>query len=95
MAKQTPRKKIQRKRVTFTLESPGANEVILMGDFNDWNPKTHIMNNDGEGIWRKTVVLAPGGHEYKFVVDGQWQNDPRNQDTVPNSFGTFNNVISV
>jgi 1,4-alpha-glucan branching enzyme len=65
-----------------------------MGDFNDWNPTMHPMKNDGNGIWKKTVMLFPGKSEYRFKVDGQWANDPNGR-TCRNAFGTFNNVIEV
>jgi 5'-AMP-activated protein kinase regulatory beta subunit len=41
-----------------------------------------------------TVDLPEGAHEYKFVVDGQWTNDPNSKDTVERE-GTTNNVIRV
>lgn len=88
-------KKTQRKRITFRLEAPQATEVILMGDFNEWNAEKHIMKRDEKGIWSKTVVVPPGRYEYKFLVDGQWQNDPSNQQTVRNRFGTLNNVVNI
>jgi 1,4-alpha-glucan branching enzyme len=84
----------KRRRVTLSLEFPSAGEVFLMGDFNDWNPTMHPMKNDGNGIWKKTVMLFPGTYEYRFKVDGQWANDPNGR-TCRNAFGTFNNVIEV
>jgi hypothetical protein len=53
------------------------------------------MKKDKKGIWSKTIFIAPGRHEYKFVVDGEWWNDPRNDQTVFNSFGSINNVLTV
>ena len=41
MAKVKSKKKIKRRKVTFALDSSGAKEVILMGDFNNWNPQKH------------------------------------------------------
>ena len=41
MAKVKPKKKIKRRKITFSFESSDAKEVILMGDFNNWNPKKH------------------------------------------------------
>ena len=32
---------IKRRRVDFELKMPEARQVILMADFNQWNPKTH------------------------------------------------------
>ena len=41
--------KPKRRRVTFSLISPDAKEVILMGDFNQWNPKVHPMKKNKNG----------------------------------------------
>lgn len=87
--------KTKRRRTTFSLEAMGAKEVVLMGDFNNWNPQTHPMKNDGNGIWNKTVMLPPGTCEYKFLIDGDWKEDPQNYQTCPNDFGTQNNVLNV
>ncbi len=86
---------IKRRRVTFSFDAAGAKEVILMGDFNKWNPKTHSMKNTENGIWKKTVVLPPGKYEYKFLVDGQFKEDPLNDQTCPNCFGTQNSVFNL
>ena len=86
---------LKRKKVLFSLEKVEANEVILMGDFNKWNPKMHPMKNDGNGTWNKVVMLYPGRYEYKFLVDGEWKEDPRSDQVCPNRFGTQNNVLNL
>ena len=91
--KSSPKK--GRRKVIFSLESPDAKEVILMGDFNQWNPKKHPMKKDNNGVWNKTTMLFPGTYEYRFMVDGQWINDPKNKQTRVNRFGTNNNFIVV
>ena len=95
MSKQKQNKKTPRRRITFKLEASEANEAILVGDFNSWDAKKHTMKMDDNGRWTKIVTLAPGRYEYKFLVDGQWQNDPSNDQMVPNSFGTLNNTLTV
>ena len=95
MSQGRPKQKIKRRRVTFSLEAAEAQEASLMGDFNNWNPKMHPMKNDGNGIWSKTVMLYPGEYEYKFLVDGDWKEDPRNGQTRPNCFGTRNSVLNL
>jgi 1,4-alpha-glucan branching enzyme len=85
----------KRRRITFSFEATAAGEVILMGDFNNWNPKKHSMKNDGSGTWNKTVVLSLGKYEYKFCVDGEWKKDPRNDQTCLNCFGTQNSVLNL
>jgi 1,4-alpha-glucan branching enzyme len=87
--------KIKRCKVTFSLTSPDAKEVILMGDFNQWNPKKHPMKKDDNGVWGKTTMLFPGRYEYRFLVDNRWKNDTKNKQVCSNSFGSKNNFIVV
>lgn len=95
MSKVKSRQKIKRKKFAFSIESADAKEVILMGDFNNWNPKMHPMKSNGNGIWNKSVVVPPGRYEYKFLVDKQWIEDPQNDKTCPNCFGTNNSIFNV
>jgi 1,4-alpha-glucan branching enzyme len=95
MAKVKSKKKIKRKKVTFSVDLSGAKEVILMGDFNNWNSKKHLMKKDGNGVWNKAVILPPGSYEYKFLVDGQWKEDPQNDQTCLNCFGSHNNILNL
>jgi AMP-activated protein kinase-like protein len=41
------------------------------------------------------VLLQPGHYEYRFVVDGQWQDDPMASRFAANSFGGLNCVVDV
>ena len=95
MSKKKQENKTQKRRITFKLEASGAKEAILAGDFNSWDVKKHTMKKDAKGRWTKIVTLAPGGYEYKFLIDGEWQNDPNNDQVVHNSFGTLNNQLTV
>ena len=95
MAKAKAEQKIKLRKVTFSFESNEAREVFLVGDFNNWDPTAHLMNNNGNGIWKKSVTIPPGKHEYKFFVDGQWTADPRNSLTCPNCFGTYNSILNL
>lgn len=79
----------------FLYVAPEAHEVYLAGSFNDWNPAHLLMRRDAEGVWRLRVVLAPGRHEYRFVADGIWNDDPRACAYVPNQFGWCNCVVEV
>jgi 1,4-alpha-glucan branching enzyme len=95
MSAKKQEKKTVKRRITFKLEALEAKEAILAGDFNGWDGKNHTMKRDNKGRWSKIVTLAPGRYEYKFVVDGEWQNDPSSNQVVPNSFGTLNNFLNV
>jgi 1,4-alpha-glucan branching enzyme len=85
----------KKKRTIFVLEAPGASEVILLADFNNWDKKIHPMKKDKSGLWNKTVIIPSGRYEYKFLVDGEWWHDPRNQEVCFNKHGTLNSVITI
>jgi 1,4-alpha-glucan branching enzyme len=81
--------------VEFTCHAPDAQEVLLAGDFTQWDSHAVRLNRDDGGIWRARIKLAPGRHEYKFIVDGQWRDDPRAGGRVANCFGSTNCVVEV
>ncbi|GAB3876881.1 1,4-alpha-glucan branching protein GlgB [Terrabacter terrigena] len=57
--------------VSFAVWAPRAKAVHVIGDFNDWDRRTHPMRALGEsGIWE---LFLPGAHEgmnYQFAVRG-------------------------
>lgn len=72
---------------TFSITAPAARNVQLVGDFTHWQQHPVNMHPEGQGIWRTTVQLAPGEHHYRFLVDGQWYDDPECHLRVPNPYG--------
>ncbi|MFH1288490.1 MAG: helix-turn-helix domain-containing protein [bacterium] len=84
-----------RKSIVFELNAPSVNEVLLIGDFNSWNTSGIQLKKDKTGLWKLELELKPGKYEYKFIVDGKWQNDPVNTNTVLNSYGTTNSVKEI
>ena len=83
------------KQVTLKLSAPQAKTVLVTGSFCDWQTNSHHLKKDKAGIWKTTVSLPPGSYEYRFVVDGEWQDDPLCQERVPNAFGTENCILHV
>jgi len=84
-----------KKRQTFSLERPGAAKVQLVGDFSDWEKNPIDLKKQKNGLWKATVSLEPGKYQYRFVVDGCWQDDPTCPARVPNPFGEANCVREV
>lgn len=72
-----------------------AHEVCIAGSFNDWHPSVMPMIRVADGKWAKELALPPGRYEYRFVVDGEWLEDPAARETVANPFGGFNAVLIV
>ncbi len=65
------------KPVNFFCHAPEAQQVSLVGDFNDWQPDAHPMTRQPEGTWAIEVPLPHGHHLYRFLVDGRPMLDPR------------------
>ena len=72
-----------------------AKTAYLAGDFNGWDPTATRMTKSKDGTFRVRLVLPPGAHEYKFIVDGEWRNDPEAERQVMNSLGTLNSVVQL
>ena len=87
--------KSKKKRVTFRLDAPDAKEVYLAGSFNDWDPGARALKRAKNGIWSTWTNLEPGSYEYRFVVDGEWRQDPECPDTAVNEFGSHNSILKV
>jgi 1,4-alpha-glucan branching enzyme len=72
------------------LLAPSAQSVFLAGDFNQWDLSSHPLKPDKNVTWKISLDLYPGQYEYRFFVDGKWQNDPNCRDLIENPFGTSN-----
>ena len=91
MAKQTKSKL----KVTFSFTAPEAQTVLLAGDFTSWQQAPLTLKKSKTGVWKKAVSLPAGRYEYRFLVDGEWRNDPLCTHREPNQFGGENCVCIV
>ncbi|OON96499.1 MAG: type I pullulanase [Candidatus Epulonipiscioides saccharophilum] len=66
--------------VTFRSTEAG----FVAGSFNDWSSDaTPFIKNDSTKLWEATVNIdTPGICEYKFVINGNWIQDPSNSKTL-------------
>ena len=74
----------------FSFRAPEAISVQLVGDFTHWQEKPISLKKDQGGVWHTAVELTPGEHHYRFLVDGEWRDDPDCSLRVPNPFGGQN-----
>ncbi len=74
--------RVDRDEVIFSLHAPDANEVYLIGDFNQWNPTVEPMNRVDDHF-EIGLFLVAGTYRYKFVVDGRTIVDPDNPGRSP------------
>ncbi|MBU1086313.1 MAG: AAA family ATPase [Candidatus Omnitrophica bacterium] len=80
----------------FSFSSEAANQIKIVGDFNQWNSSLDSdLERKENNLWQKVLNLAPGKYIYKLVVDGQWTIDPNNPNKEVDSNGYENSVIIV
>lgn len=82
-------------RQPFAFKAPDAMSVQLVGDFTHWEKSPISLKKEAGGVWTTAVGLAPGTYHYRFLVDGQWRDDPECTLRVPNPFGGSNSVRKV
>ena len=84
-----------RQRVSLRLFGYAARDVQIAGDFNDWTPDRGVITRATGDDVEKILMLAPGTYQYRYIVDGVWQEDPSNPEQVPNFSGGFNSMLRV
>ena len=68
--------------VTFLFQTLPHRAVSVAGDFNNWDPFWHRMQEIRPGEYRLTVHMPPGQHFYYYIVNGSRVLDPINQETA-------------
>ena len=81
--------------VTFTVEAPKAREVYLAGEFNNWKVDESSRMEQNNGCWSKRLNLNLGKYRYRFVIDGDWVEDPKNPINQLNPYGTLDSLLEV
>jgi enterochelin esterase family protein len=81
-------------RVTFRLNAPKADEVMLTGEF---LAKPASFAKDADGVWTVTVgPIAPEVYHYNFTIDGVRTIDPANpQLKTGSTASTITSVLEV
>lgn len=84
-------------KVTFELpQEVNAKKVCLLGEFNDWDEKSHVLKKRKDGRFSITVTLKKGEWQYRYRLDNdRWENDWDADGYVPNEFGTSNSVVQI
>jgi 1,4-alpha-glucan branching enzyme len=73
----------------FEWFNANANDVVLAGDFNNWQQGNARLAKDADGVWR-CRLHANRPITYKFVVDDLWLARARSARGIewrPDNFG--------
>ena len=87
------------RQVIVRFKDSAAGDVRIAGDFNGWVPdrgvRSLIASEGDSRVWTKILTLEPGTYQYRYVVDGEWREDPTNPQSAPGPTGQPNSILHV
>jgi 1,4-alpha-glucan branching enzyme len=99
MERTTAVKKSEKKhktKVTFELPAEvGAEQVVVVGEFNDWSLVADPLKRRKDGSFHTELSLPKGRRwRFRYLVDGwRWENDWAADDYEPNDHGSDDSVV--
>jgi len=81
--------------ITLKVNAPEAKEVYLAGEFNNWKLDENSRMEQNNGCWIKNLNLNSGKYRYRFVIDGNWTEDPSNPLKQMNPYGAMDSLLEV
>lgn len=84
-------------KVTFTVAAKEANEVAVVGDFNNWNKEEGALAKLKNGTFKGVLDISTNAsYEFKYLIDGEYENEEEADRFQFNGFsGTENSVIEL
>jgi len=84
-------------KVTFTIAAKEANNVAVVGSFNDWNAQSSPLKKLKNGSFKGTIDLeANASHEFKYLIDGAFVNEAEADGYAWNDYaGGENSLITL
>ena len=68
--------------------------VEISGSFDDWKKRHRLIHYPREKKWEIAIKVKKGKHLYKYIIDGDWQINPR-EPSEKGDDGIVNNVITL
>ena len=65
-------KKNGEKDAVFRVWAPNAQNVAVVGSFNDWNKTENFMNRNRDGVWELFIAGVGQGDTYKYCIETPW-----------------------
>ena len=84
-------------KVTLTVPAEEANNVAVVGNFNQWNTEATQLKKLKNGSFKGTVNFDAGSsYEFRYVVDGTYVNENEADAFAWNDFaGAENSVLEL
>lgn len=84
-------------KVTFELEGIEAENIVAVGNFNNWNTDATPLKKFKNGKFKATVDLKKdNSYEFRYVVDGAYINDEQADSYKWNDYaGAENGILNL
>jgi hypothetical protein len=80
----------------FVFDNKRAQRVSVIGDFNKWDQKAHVMTRNADGVWSIVLPIMPGRHVYGFMIDDSvFALDPRKPKALDPDLGGERSVLMI
>ncbi len=87
---------VEFREICLKFYDPRAQQVKVAGDFNNWNAShAYQLMSLQNGHFATVIPLKHGSYRYRFIVDGQWIEDPSNPHKAVNTYGSFDSILTV
>lgn len=81
-------------KVTFVCEAEEAENVSVVGSFNEWNTEATKLTKLKNGTFKGTVDLEKdNSYEFRYLVDGTYVNDEQADTFQWNEFAAAENGV--
>lgn len=81
-------------KVTFTYTNLEVNELMLVGDFNEWEPTATPFKKIKKGFFKIVLNLDSNKtYQYRFLADGKYINDDDPQALIFNKYANTENCL--
>ncbi len=81
-------------KVTFTVPAKEADEVAVVGDFNNWDPKEGDLKKLKNGTFKGTFELpTENAFEFRYLVDSNYVNEEEADRYQWNEFAGAENAV--
>ena len=81
-------------KVTFSVLAEDANEVAVVGNFNEWNAEAVQLKKLKNGTFKGPVDLEKdNSYEFRYIVDGDYINDDQADAYAWNDYASAENGV--
>jgi 1,4-alpha-glucan branching enzyme len=81
-------------KVTFIVDAKEADNVAVVGDFNDWTSETTKLKKLKNGTFKGSLNLEKdNSYEFRYLIDNDYANEEQADSYKWNNFANTENCV--